>query len=123
MPMPHTQTWVKVNAPVDEGVAELIGALCAFPKLRTIESCQGGEGRPAWVCFQYADEAAREWRGLAEFVLGYLGPGLARQVGDRAQIDIHVRSCGDCHGELRVWLEAMPQVLRALRRLRREFPA
>lgn len=42
----HRQKFIKVNVPVDEGVAELIAALSAFPRLQTISSCQGNGDRP-----------------------------------------------------------------------------
>ena len=92
---PHTQVWVKVNAPVDEGIAELIEALSAFPKLQTFESCQrdaakpvgGKEGRPAVVFFHYGrHDHAHPHREIADFVLGYLGPGLMKELGDLVSI-------------------------------------
>ncbi len=50
--MRHRETIVKVNAFADEGVAELVVALSGIPGLITLESCQGGEGRDAFVYFR-----------------------------------------------------------------------
>src|SRR5208282_3991030 len=49
----HTQTWAKVNAPVDTGVCGLVSALSMFPSLETIESCECSVGECAWICFRY----------------------------------------------------------------------
>jgi hypothetical protein len=60
----HEQTWVKVNTTVDKGISRLIEALSDFPKLKTIESCQGTKGW-AWVCFDYGDGSLRTHFGRA----------------------------------------------------------
>ena len=99
---PHKQVWVKVNAPVDQGIADLIQALSAFPRLHTIESCQGGLDNPAWVCFYYGDYWVNPWRDLADFVLGFLGPALAREAGDDVNVSIRVTGCGLPQGELTI---------------------
>lgn len=121
MKRPHRQTWVKVNVPVDERVADLVRRLNAFPRLQTIESCQGASERPAWVCFSFGDYWRHSWRDLASFVLGYLGPGLAREVGDRATVTLRVTESGLVHGELVVRPGAIQLTLRALTRLLRDF--
>lgn len=114
---PHKQTWVKVNASVDDGVAELVRSLNAFPRLQTIESCQGRSDRPAWVCFSYGEYWNDSWRDLADFVLGYLGPGLARAVGDGASITLRVTNSGLVRAELTVRPGATHATVRGLRRL------
>ena len=48
MDVPHAQTFVKVNAPVDSGIAPLVSALSRFPGLVTLSSCEGG----AFVTFR-----------------------------------------------------------------------
>ena len=63
----HKQVWVKVNAPVDEGVAPLVLALSEFEGVCTHESCQGGE--LAVVHF-----SCGEWRETATFVEDVLIP-------------------------------------------------
>ena len=107
----HKQTWAKVNAPVDEGVKDLVEALSAFPKLQTIESCQGdGEGQ--WVGFWYGDGDCRE---LADFVLGFLAPTLHKEVGDGVVISIQIDSAGVPQGDLLVRPGALRRTLRAIR--------
>ena len=44
----HQQICVKVNTPVDSGVAHLVEALSSFPELCTLSSCQGA----AFVSFR-----------------------------------------------------------------------
>lgn len=120
--MAHRQIWLKVNAPVDEGVIDLIAALSAFPRLRTIESCEDIGDGARWVCFQYGDEdLERPWQQLAEFILGYFGPGLQQQVGDRADVSIRVTTSGLPRGELVVRCEAYPAAVKAIRKLRRDY--
>lgn len=128
--MPHKQTWVKINAPVDEGVAELIETLSSFPKLQTIESCQGGysrsasdkEGAPAIVFFHYGQhDHAHSYREIADFVLGYFGPGLMKELGDLVSISLAVTTQYIIMAELTVRQGAMPRTIRTVRRLRREF--
>ncbi len=127
----HKQIWVKVNAPVDEGIAELIEALSAFPKLQTIESCQGnpvgvasaegGEGAPAVVFFHYGQhDHAHPYQDIADFILGYLGPELNKALGDIVRISLHVTDYG-IRGDLIVRHGAMHQTVKTLRHLYREF--
>lgn len=48
----HRQTYVKVNAPVDVGVASVVTALSSIPSLCTISSCEGR----ATVTFTFGSE-------------------------------------------------------------------
>lgn len=66
----HKQVFVKINAPVDAAICDLVSALGAFPSLETIESCQGSEKSSAWVCFRYGNYWDHPWRDLAAFVFG-----------------------------------------------------
>lgn len=65
----HAQTWVKVNAQVDEGIAEIVAILSRVDGLQTIESCQGEPAANpqavevmAYVYFDLGD-----WRALSKF--------------------------------------------------------
>ena len=121
-PKLHKQVWAKVNAAVDEGVADLIAALSAFPQLRTIESCENIGDGTAWVCFQYGDENLEQsWLPLAKFVLGFFGPGLMRQIGDSVQISIYVRTNGLPQAELAVRPGTGSATAKAIRRLSRDY--
>ena len=104
----HETVWVKVNAPVDRGVAALVEALSRFTGLRTIESCQGP---PAWVCFD-AGEGIGEWRKLADLVLDKLGPA----VGELARFEI-ISGSNFPKGELTVCPEVLDDTVRCLHHL------
>lgn len=62
--MIHEQVMVKVNAPVDRGVASLVEALSSIPNLITSESCEGDSSKEAFVSFHVDGD----WRALAQFV-------------------------------------------------------
>jgi len=55
-PRRHPTVVVKVNAPVDRGIAPLVMALSELPELLTIDSCQGGNGLPAYVYLRYSGQ-------------------------------------------------------------------
>ena len=94
----HEQTWVKVNAPVDKGIAPLIEALSQFPGVRTLDSCEGTAGS-AWVCFDCGEE---DWKRLSEFVLAVIGPPLAEEFGDRVELSVRVTESGLYRAEMTV---------------------
>lgn len=97
----------------------LVEALSAFPELQTLESCEGDESQGAWVSFWYGSYWDHSWHDLSEFVLGYLGPRLAREVGDSAELAIRVTESGVPQGELSIRPGAAPVVINALRNLAR----
>lgn len=66
----HKQVWVKVNATVDEGAADLVGLLNQVEGLVTLDSCQGHEGW-GWIYFRYGD-----WHNLGCFLFETLAPNL-----------------------------------------------
>ncbi|HUI87916.1 MAG TPA: hypothetical protein VLX61_04250 [Anaerolineales bacterium] len=109
----HKKTWIKVNVQVDEGIKELVEALSAFPKLQTIESCQGSQNTPAWVCFYYGNSISE----LSDFVLRYLGKELAEKLGDRVSLSIQIKSSGLPQGELQVRHEAIRICTKVLKQL------
>ena len=109
----HEQVWVKVNAPVDKGIADLVSALALFPKLQTIESCQGTKGR-AWVCFVYGED----WKELSNFVLGFIGPKITREFGDRVDLSIRVAEAGTIRAEMELASESIPAIVGFLKKFR-----
>lgn len=118
----HAQRFVKVNAPVDEGIIDLVSALSSFSNLQTTSSCEGSANHPARVCFIYGNYCGEDhWRDLAEFVLGFFGPRLTREVGDRATIDLHICESGLIQAELTVFPGCLPTVVKAIRKIRRFF--
>ncbi len=117
----HTQSFVKVNAPVDTGLEGIITGLASFPRLETFESCQGDDQRPAWVCFRYGEYWKHPWQELAEFVLGYLAPGLLSEVGDSVSVRIQAVSNENYLGEISIRPRAIGSVETALLKLARQF--
>lgn len=97
-PNEHCQKWVKVNAPVDEGIVPLIEALSAFQGVRTIESCEGN-GDSAWVCFDCGQE---DWKALSEFVFSVIGPPLMAEFGDRINLNVGITESGMYRAEMTV---------------------
>lgn len=76
---PHRQVWIKVNAQVDEGVAELISAMNEVSGLETVSSCQGeptecedGIVRYAYVHFYFGD-----WQQISELAFKEMAPALS----------------------------------------------
>lgn len=49
----HQERPVKVTAWVDEAIAPLVVALNEYADVMTLDSCQGGNGIPAYVLFCY----------------------------------------------------------------------
>ena len=113
--MSHRQVWTKVNAPVDEGVRELIEVLGVFKGLQTMESCEDVRGA-AWVSF-YVGEDPREWMPAAALVLGRIGPSLAERLGDLAGVSLRTTEIGFTQGELTVRLDALDDTVSLLRSL------
>lgn len=115
--------WVKVNVPVDSGIKGIVLALSDFPKLETVESCEGHSGEGAWVCFFYGSYWKNPWQELSFFVLEYLAPRLIKLVGDDVSVKIQVTSSGNIFGELFIRRGAASRVETALKKLSREFNA
>ena len=82
--MPHAETWVRVNVPVDVGIAPLVAALSKIPTLETIESCEGNPG-PAFVFFRFGD-----WRQSGAFLFDELRVELTDEL--RSNVSLTLRS-------------------------------
>jgi hypothetical protein len=109
--------WVRINAPVDVGIAPVIEALSAFPALRTLASCEGDSEVPATVAFIVGDDRADGWRELADLVLGFMGPALMRELGDRVGLAVRVTEAGTIRGELRILPGLVPRTAAVLHQL------
>ena len=119
--MVHEQTFVKVNAHCDVGVADLVSALNEFSRLHSYESCENSSGQ-AWGSFQYGPYWGTSlWKEIAEFVLGFLGPHLAEKVGDAARIMIRVNTAGVSVGEILIRPEALSLVTRDIKALAADY--
>jgi len=106
---PHRQVWVKVNTPVDEGIAELICLLNQIDHLFTLDSCQGYEG---WghIYFRYGN-----WRNLASFVFGILDPAL-RGIGEM-HLCVESIDGNEPMAKLGFRTETIPQIVSVLKDL------
>jgi len=77
----HEQVWVKVNAPVDVGIAEVVSLLNSVEGLLTLASCQGeAEQRDAYVYFSLGN-----WQTLCQFVFERIGTDLKQKFGEGVQ--------------------------------------
>jgi len=114
--------FIKVNASVDRGAAEIVSALSLFERLETIESCEGTAEAGPWVCFHYGKYWDQPWRELAEFLLGWLSPRLVELIGDDAVLTIRVTPSAKILGEISVRFGATQRVAAALRALANAYP-
>ena len=116
-PTVHPQVWIKVNAQVDAGVADLVETLNSFDGLVTLQSCQGETGRqPASVYFAFED-----WRKLAEFALERIGPTLQNCPGE-TKIAIEAVNGSRPIARLTFSTESMHYITSALKRMIQERP-
>jgi len=107
----HEQVWVKVNAPVDADVAELVSVLNSVNGLETLQSCQGDAGgRNGYVYF-----ACGDWRRMCEFVFQTLGPTLKRRVDEDATLIVEATSANAPMAKLSFKAEATGMVVSALK--------
>ena len=115
----HEQTWVKVNAAVDYGVADLVEALSRYPALQTLESCERNGDGVAQVSFSYG----RRWTEMADFSFGYFSPELYRRVGDDAAVTLYWTVGDRVVGSLRVRSGVVATVAAAISDMARRFSA
>jgi hypothetical protein len=109
--MGHEQIWVKVNAPVDSGVAEIVSALNCVEGLETLQSCQGDAGgKNGYVYFTCGD-----WRDICNFVFQKIGPILKSRVDDDATLIVEATSADTPMAKLSFRAEAAGVVASALK--------
>ena len=107
----HEQTWIKVNAPVDAGVAELVSILNTVDGLETLQSCQGDPGKKnGYVYF-----ACGDWQKICEFVFGKIGPTLKNKVDEDAELTVEATSADTPMAKLSFKAEATGIVVSALK--------
>jgi len=111
----HPQTWIKVNAPVDEGVAEIVSILNTVDGLETLQSCQGEPGnREGYVYF-----ACGDWRRVSQFVFERIGPKLKERLDDDATLTIEASTAEEPMAKLSFKAEASDMVVSALKEVLR----
>jgi hypothetical protein len=110
----HRQVWAKVNAQVDEGIAEVVCLLNSIPDLQTLDSCQGTPlgVKPAHVYFYYGD-----WKNICHFMFEILGPQLAEAVTGNHIASVEVFNGSNPMGKLSFDTEATNVVTSVLRRV------
>ena len=84
---PHKQVWVKVNAPVDEEVADVVEALSAFPDLCTFSSCQGYDPKTDFACVYFCCGTDR--RDVTAAFTCKLAPLLCANTRGDAEIELN----------------------------------
>jgi hypothetical protein len=105
---------VKVNAPVDEGIAELVAALSEFPEIETLESCQGDHDKPAFVIFRLGS-----WRDCGSFLFDKLLRAMDSNL--RADVSASIIGYGvtHCLGRLSLSPEAVSSLADTVRAVRK----
>lgn len=107
----HDQVWVKVNAPVDAGVAEIVAVLNSVDGLETLQSCQGDAGRKdGYVYF-----ACGDWQKMCQLVFQKLGPTLKSKVDEDAKLTVEATTADFPMGKLSFKAEATDIVVSALK--------
>lgn len=80
----HPQTWVKVNAPVDAKIAELVRTLNHVEGLETLQSCQGETGgHHGYIYFSLG-----KWQNLCRFVFDDVAPRLNPYLGEDVKLEV-----------------------------------
>ena len=107
----HEQVWVKVNASVDVGVAEIVSALSSVDEIETLQSCQGDpDGRWGYVYFSIGD-----WHKLCSFEFEKLAPRIREVLEDDATIEIQATTADRPMAKLNFRAEAAKAVASALK--------
>jgi len=115
----HPQTWIKVNAPVDEGVAEIVAILNTIDGLETLQSCQGEPGE----CEGYVYFSCGDWKSVSRLVFERIGPVLKGRLDEDATLVVHATNADEPMAKLSFRAEASDMVVSALKEvLRYERP-
>lgn len=107
----HEQVWVKVNAPVDAGVADVVSVLNSVHGIETLQSCQGDPGgRWGYVYFSLGD-----WHRLCEFVFEALAPRIRRALEDDVTVEVQATTADRPMAKLSFRAEAVDALASALK--------
>lgn len=102
----HSQVWVKVNAPIDAGIAQIVLILNRIEGLHTLDSCEGiTDEKPAHVYFNYGD-----WRQIGDLMFNRIGPALFDRFGSETSVSVEVFNGSDPMGKLSFDKEATDAV-------------
>ena len=104
---------VKVNAFVDEGIAELVSVISCIPNLETIESCQGGyDERKAFVLFRL-----KKWRDTGQFLFDRLLPKLSPDLRSQVALSIRAYDNDNAIASIEFDAMAMPELINCIKTL------
>jgi hypothetical protein len=107
----HEQVWIKVNAPVDAGVAEVVSILNSVEGLETLQSCQGDAGeKDGYVYF-----SCRDWHAMCELVFQKIGPTLKNRADEDVRLIVEATSADSPMAKLSFKAEATDIVVSALK--------
>jgi len=111
----HSEIFVKVNASVDRGIAELVCALSEIDGLETIASCEGYQDGPkAYVIFRFGG-----WRECGEFLFDRLLPAMDADLRSDVGCSIDGYATDNCHGRISLSAVAVGSVSELVRSVRR----
>ena len=111
----HEQVWIKVNVPVDAGVAEIVSLLNSVDGLETLQSCQGDpQKKDGYVYF-----ACGDWQRLCELVFQRIGPTLKKRTDEDAKLIVEATSAEFPMAKLSFRAEATDMVISALKEVLR----
>jgi hypothetical protein len=114
----HEQVWIKVNAPVDRGIAQIVSILNRLDGLRTLDSCEGIPSQtPAHIYFNYGD-----WRKIGALMFERIGPALWGRLGSDAVVSLEIFNASEPMGKLSFDKEATNMVASLLDQLIYERP-
>ncbi|MBZ5510270.1 MAG: hypothetical protein LAN70_03790 [Acidobacteriia bacterium] len=106
----HEQVWIKVNAPVDAGVAEIVSLLNSVGGLETLQSCEGDVGgRNGYVYFTCGG-----WREICQLVFQKVGPVLKSRLEEDVTLNVEATSADAPMAKLSFKAEATGMVVSAL---------
>ncbi len=101
----HAQTFVKVNAEVDEAVSRLVGALSAMPGLMAQESCQGDSDRHGFVVFRLGG-----WQDCGRFLFDGLLAVMSPELRSSVSLRIEAYDTDYARGWITFEASALPQL-------------
>jgi hypothetical protein len=107
----HPQRWIKVNAPVDEGVSEIVEILNSVEGLETLQSCQGHPAElDGYVYFCFGN-----WTVLCKFIFQKIGPILKQRVDEDVRLIVEATDADAPMAKLSFKAEAASMVASALK--------
>lgn len=108
----HREVPVKVNALVDEGIADLVKAMSEIDGLVTLESCQGDSGvRNAFVIFRFGD-----WKQSGELLFNQLLPAMSPDLRSAVSLQLQAYDTDTALGTISVEPAAIPELSAAIRK-------